>query len=128
MKVGDFGLAKAFDTAGLSGQTRTGSIAGTLSFMPRQQIVNFKYAKPEVDVWAMAASLYFMLTGTGPRDFPKGEDPCDVILRTSAIPIRQRNAKIPIKLAQVIDAALIDKPQINIKTAAELRRALEGVI
>ncbi len=126
-KVADFGLAKGFDSAGLSGQTRTGACAGTLAFMPRQQIVNFKYAKPEVDVWAMAASLYFMITGAVPRDFPDGEDPCDVILRTSAVPIRKRNAKIQAKLAKVIDDALIDKPAINVKTAAELRRSLESV-
>lgn len=37
-KVGDYGLAKAFDFAGLSGQTMSGSeVAGTLPFMPRQQ-------------------------------------------------------------------------------------------
>ncbi len=127
-KVGDFGLAKAFDTAGLSGYTRTGAIGGTLAYMPRQQIVDFKYAKPEVDVWSMAASLYAMLTCTTPRDFPSGEDPCDVILRTSAVPIRQRSSRIPQKLAEVIDAALVDQPEINIKTAAELRSALEGAV
>jgi eukaryotic-like serine/threonine-protein kinase len=48
-KVGDYGLAKAFDLAGLSGQTLTGSKAGTPAFMPRQQVLNFKYAQPEVD-------------------------------------------------------------------------------
>src|SRR5436309_11623828 len=52
VKVADFGLAKAFDLAGLSGQTRTGTAAGTPKFMPRQQVLNFKYARPEVDVWA----------------------------------------------------------------------------
>lgn len=128
VKVGDFGLAKAFDTAGLSGYTRTGAVGGTLGFMPRQQIVNFKYAKPEVDVWSMAASLYAMLTGKTPRTFPPGQDPSDVILNTSALPIRQRNSRIPPKLGDVIDAALVDQPQIGIKTAVELRRALEGAV
>ena len=128
VKVGDFGLAKAFDTAGFSGYTRTGAVGGTLGYMPRQQIVNFKYAKPEVDVWSLAASLYAMLTDTTPRDFPPDEDPCDVILRTSAVPIRQRDSRIPKKLGEVIDAALVDQPQIQIQTAAELRRALEGAV
>jgi len=41
-KVGDYGLAKAFDLAGLSGQTATGTAAGKPFFMPRQQVVNFK--------------------------------------------------------------------------------------
>lgn len=127
-KVGDFGLGKAFDTAGLSGQTCTGAKAGTPVFMPRQQVVNFKYAKPEVDVWAMAASLYYMLTGCFPRDFPAGKDVWQVVLQTSAVPIRQRAASIPRKLAEVIDAALVDKPNIQIKTAAEFKRVLEGAL
>ena len=35
-KVADFGLAKAFEIAGLSGHTRAGQVAGTPVFMPRQ--------------------------------------------------------------------------------------------
>ena len=52
-KLGDFGLAKAFDRAGLSGHSVTGAAAGTFAFMARQQLINYKYAKPEVDVWPM---------------------------------------------------------------------------
>jgi serine/threonine protein kinase len=128
IKVGDYGLAKAFDNAGLSGQTRTGTIKGTPVFMPRQQVVNFKYAKPEVDVWAMAASLYCMLTGFVPRDFRRGKDPWLTVLQTNAVPIRQRMASVPQKLADVIDQALIDQPTIQIKTAAELKKALKAVL
>jgi serine/threonine-protein kinase len=127
-KVGDFGLAKAFDMAGLSGQTRTGALAGTPSFMPRQQVINFLKAKPEVDVWAMAASLYAMLTRFAPRDFPKGRDPWQVALDTKPVPIRQRKPSIPRKLAGVIDEALVDDPAIRFKTAAAFRAALERVL
>jgi hypothetical protein len=127
-KVGDYGLAKAFDTAGLSGQTRTGKAAGTPVFMPRQQVVNFKYAKPEVDVWAAAASLYFLLTGKFPRDFPKGRDPWQIVLQTDPVPIQQRNPHIPTRLAEVIDQALVDKPAIRFKTAGEFKHALEDVL
>jgi serine/threonine-protein kinase len=127
-KVGDYGLAKAFDLASLSGLTVTGDRAGTMAFMPRQQLINFKKAKPEVDVWAAAASLYFLLTGRFPRDFPPGEDPVQVVLRTSRQPIRQRNASIPPRLAEVIDEALVDEPRIPFRTAAELRQALEQVL
>ena len=73
-KVGDFGLAKAFDLAGLGGLTMTGGLMGTPAYMPRQQVINFKYARPEVDVWAMAATFYSMVTGVYPRDFPPGEE------------------------------------------------------
>ena len=124
VKVGDFGLAKAFDQAGLSGHSRTGAFAGTVTFMPRQQLVNYKYATPEVDVWAMAATLYYMLTGAPPRNFPTGVDPIAVVLGTDAVAIRQRDRSIPKQLASVIDSALVDKPQIAVKTAAELKRAI----
>jgi eukaryotic-like serine/threonine-protein kinase len=116
-KVADFGLAKAFELAGLSGFTETGMWGGTLEFMPHQQLINFKYAKPEVDVWAMAASLYYMLTDEYARDFV-GDD---------AIPIRGRDPSIPEAVAQVIDRALVDDPAIVYKTADDLRMALEAV-
>jgi hypothetical protein len=46
VKLSDFGLAKSFQQAGLSGMSMTGSYAGTPFFMPREQITNFKYVKP----------------------------------------------------------------------------------
>jgi serine/threonine-protein kinase len=127
-KVGDFGLAKSFDDAGLSGQTRTGALLGTPAFMPRQQVVNFKYAKPEVDVWAMAASLYYLLTGSVPRDFPQGCEWWMAVLQTDAVPIRKRNPALPPKFAEVIDHALIDNPAIPFKSAAEFRQALTAAV
>jgi serine/threonine protein kinase len=128
-KVGDHGLAKAFDLAGLSGHTPDNSNAwGTPCFMPRQQVLDFKYVKPDVDVWAAAACLYNMLTGLYPRNFPKGQDALAVALNTQPIPIRQRNALIPKNLAEVIDLALIDKPKLYFKTAAELKQALQRVM
>ncbi len=128
VKVGDYGLAKAFDEAGLSGLTRSGDVLGTPSFMPRQQVINFKYAKPDVDVWAMAASLYYLLTGTIPRDFPKGKDWWQVVLQTNAVPIQRRLPSLPKRLADVIDHALIDKPAISFSTAAAFKRALQEVL
>ncbi|MCP2728556.1 protein kinase domain-containing protein [Limnofasciculus baicalensis] len=126
-KVGDYGLAKAFDQAGLSGQTFSGrDFAGTLEFLPRQQVIDYKYVTPEVDVWATAASLYCMLTGCCPRNFDDKE-PFLVVLQTDAIPIRQRNSAIPVGLAEVIDFALVDKPDIYFKSAREFKEALVSV-
>ncbi|MCY7275750.1 MAG: serine/threonine-protein kinase [Phormidesmis sp. CAN_BIN44] len=126
-RIGDYGLAKAFDLSGLSGLTRSGTLAGTPYFMPRQQVINFKYAQPEVDLWATAATLYSMLTGTYPREFNRG-DPYLVVLQTNAVPIRQRNASIPKRLAEVIDLALVDKPKICFQSAAALKQELLAVL
>ncbi|MBW2061101.1 MAG: protein kinase [Deltaproteobacteria bacterium] len=128
VKIADVGVGKAFDTAGLSGQTRTGTVGGTPVYMPRQQVINFKYAKPDVDVWAAAATLYNLLTGTFARNFKKGEDPWRTVLQTQAVPIRERDSSIPEKVAGVIDMALVDQPTITYKSALEFKQALEGVI
>ncbi|MBI5815970.1 MAG: protein kinase [Nitrospinae bacterium] len=127
-KIADVGLGKAFDLAGLSGQTMTGSSAGTPLFMPRQQVINFKYAKPDVDVWAIAATLYSMMTGSVPRDFPRGKDPWQIVLQNKAVPIRDRNPNVPEKLAKVIDMALIDQPDMTFKSAVQLKKAIEEAV
>jgi hypothetical protein len=122
-KVADFGLAKAFETAGLSKHTRTDTAAGTPAFQPRQQIENFKYSKPDVDVWAAAASYYNMLTGNIPKDI-HGKDIWMAMYTGTPVPIRQRNPQIPEKLAAVIDTALVEIPEIRIKSAGEFKRRI----
>jgi serine/threonine-protein kinase len=124
VKIGDFGLAKAFGKAGSSGITTIGKLSGTPFFMPRQQVLAYKSARPEVDVWAAAATLYFMLTGQPPRDFSGGQSWLEVVLETSAVPIRRRLASVPARVADVIDLALVDRPEILFKTAAEFKNAL----
>jgi serine/threonine-protein kinase len=128
VKIGDYGLAKAFDETGLSGGTRTGDLAGTWQFMCRQQVIDYKRAGAAVDVWAMAASLYFMLTGRVPRDFPEGRDPWLAVLEDAPVPIRRRKPRIPLRLAGLIDHALVEEPEITFKTAAEFRQALESAL
>jgi serine/threonine protein kinase len=124
LKIADFGLAKAFDQAGLSGRTRTGALGGTVAFMPRRQVLDFKYARPEVDLWAITACLYWMITGHPPRDFPPGSDAVAVVLRQPPIPIRDRLATVPAVLADVIDAVLAETVHTGLNSAAELAAAL----
>ena len=123
-KVCDFGLAKAFDQAGLSGLTRTGSTAGKPWFLPRQQVINFRSASPAVDVWALAASLYRCLTAEFPRDFSRVRDPWQAVLQTKPTPIREHLPRLPAGLAEVIDEALRETPAIGFQSAAEFRAAL----
>jgi len=50
MRLSDFGLSMSFPQARLSGMSMTGASTGTPVFMPREQITNFKYVKPVLDV------------------------------------------------------------------------------
>ncbi len=122
--VADFGMAKAFAAAGKSQVSKSGAVMGTPVFMPRQQAQNCKYARPEVDIWAAAASYYYMLTGTFPKRFRPGVNVFQVLIMEEAVPIRERNPAIPSALAAVIDRALKERPALPYSSAAALRKDL----
>ena len=127
-RLADFGLAKSFQQAGLSGMTATGTVAGTFQFMPREQLTSYRQARPTTDVWSMAATIYYLLTGQYARDFAAHSDPLAVILRGGVVPLRQRDPSVPEELAAVIDRALDDEPSRRFPSARELVAALRGVL
>ncbi len=128
VKVTDFGLAKSFQQAGLSGMTATGMVGGTTYFMPREQLTNFRQVRPASDVWSLAATLYYLLTLQYAREFELGRDPLAVILRGGVVPIRERAPGIPGRVAAVIDRALADDLSDRYATAGEFRTELAAVL
>ena len=120
--IADFGVSKAFDTAGLSRITKTGSVGGTVAFSSRQQAIQYKYVTPDADVWSAAASYYYLLTGAYAKDFYGRADEWTVAASKNAVPIRTRNATIPAALAEVLDAALVDNPAIGCGSALTLKQ------
>jgi hypothetical protein len=125
VRLSDFGLAKSFQQAGLSGLSVTGGYGGTPVFMPREQIINFKYVKPVSDVWSMGATIYNMLTGAFPYQFTKERDPIDVILNDDIVPIGKRDKTIPTSLCAVLDKALEKEARDRFQTAAEMLGAMK---
>lgn len=127
-KISDFGLSKNFTQAGFSGMTITGTYSGSYPFMPREQVTNFKYVKPFSDVWSIAATFYFVLTGELPRDLRKGQDPLEAILSGKVAPIRSKKKEISKKLAQIIDKSLSSNPKDRYQDAGEMKKELEKAI
>jgi hypothetical protein len=127
-RLADFGLAKSFQQTGLSGMTATGAVAGTFHFMPREQLTAYRQVRPVSDVWSLAATLYFLLTGEYARDFDSNPDPLAVILRGGVVPLRDRDAGAPADFARVIDKALADAPEGRYPDARFLARALREVL
>ncbi len=126
-KVGDYGLAKCFDTAGFSGMTMTGQMAGTPVFMPREQVLNYISVKPVSDVWSIGATFYNMLTSQFPRDY-KGQGPIEMVLHSPVIPIRKRDVGIPAKVAEVVDRALALDVKDRYQDAGEMLKAMKKVL
>lgn len=126
-KIADLGLAKNFERAGLSGHTMTGAYAGTPIYMPKEQLTGYKYVKPASDVWSLGATFYNMLTGLSPRDFPRGCDPLDIILKGEIIPIRHRDPSIPAGLAAILDKAVQANPKDRYADAGEMRADMQQV-
>lgn len=126
-KISDFGLTKSFISNGLSGMTVTGMTAGYSPYTPREQVVDFKYARPETDIWALGATMYNLLTGEFPRNFSYGKDPLDVILNGDIIPIGKRDATIPRELAEIVDRAVRNDPAERYQHAGEMLSALKRV-
>lgn len=123
-KLADMGLAKNFDKAGFSGMTVTGAFAGTPVFMPKEQLTNFKYVKPVTDVWSMGATFYNMLSGDTPRDFPRGCDQIEVVLRGEIVPLSKRVPGIPKGISAVLDKAIQACPKERFVDAREMLAAL----
>ena len=126
-KLVDFGISRSFERAGFSGMSATPSTANAM-FIPREQLTRFRFSTPVSDVWSLAASFYYMVTGESPRDFTSGKDPVEVILRGGIIPIRDRSSAVPRKVARVIDKALSDDTAGRFQEASEFLRALNKAL
>ena len=127
-KLADFGIAKDFSMAGMSGMTASGSGGGTLYYMPKEQLRDFRKTRPISDVFSMGATLYNMLTNQPVYDFENVADPCLAILQDKLVPIRKRRPDVPEPVAAVIEKAMAPDMNQRFQTAAEFREALEKTL
>jgi eukaryotic-like serine/threonine-protein kinase len=125
VKVADFGLSRAYQNAQLSGLTMQGEVGGTPEFMAPEQITHFRDAKPVSDQYALAATLYALLTKRYVHDFPKSTgEKLVTILTQTPVPIRERCSDIPEELADVIMRALSRETENRFDDLTAFRSAL----
>jgi serine/threonine-protein kinase len=126
VKISDFGLAKSFRGVGLSGLTFSGEMRGTVPFMPPEQMLDFKTVTPLADLYATAATLYYLLTCEYIYDeSAAGGDPIRMLLEEPSIPIRDRRSDVSPALAEVIGKCLARDPKARYADATSMRAALK---
>jgi serine/threonine protein kinase len=126
--VTDFGLAKRLQAD--SGQTRTGAILGTPSYMAPEQAAGRKDLTPAVDIYGLGALLYELLTGRPPF---RAETPLDTVLQVlerDPAPPRLLNPNVDRDLETICLKCLEKKPTRRYASAeavaADLQRYLDG--
>jgi serine/threonine-protein kinase len=125
-KISDFGLAKSFRGVGLSGLTFSGEMRGTVPFMPPEQMLDFKTVTPLADLYATAATLYYLLSCKYIYDEPDGGgDLIRMLLEDQPVPLRKRRPDVPTALAAVIEKCLARDPKERFTNAAFMRQALK---
>ena len=137
-KVADFGLAKTFETANASTKpdsggalTRTGEILGTPSYMPPEQasgvVTNIG---PTVDVYALGAVLYEVLTGRPPFQAPDAVQTLLLVQTREPVSPRTLQPDLPRDLETICLKCLEKSPSKRYESARELaddlRRFLDG--
>jgi hypothetical protein len=121
-KITDFGLAKKLDA---SGQTGSGAILGTPSYMaPEQAGGKNREVGPAADVYALGAILYECLTGRPPFKAATTPETLLQVLSDEPVPVRQLQPKTPRDLETICHKCLEKEVGKRYGSVAELAEEL----
>ena len=82
----------------MSGVTMVGDVAGTIAYMPPEQVRDFKDVKPPSDIYAVGMMAYSLITGAHALDIaPKAgiAETVKAIFEKPIIPMQSRVSGVP---------------------------------
>ncbi len=126
-KLTDFGLSKSYKQTGMSGVTMVGDVAGTIAYMPPEQVRDFKEVRPPSDIYAIGMTAYSLLTGAHALDIAPNagiSETVKAIFEKPIIPITSRVPDVPLRVAAVFETALAKQIDLRWRSAGEMREAL----
>src|SRR5262249_6972348 len=123
-KVADFGLAKLLDAE--RGQTRTGAVLGSPSYMaPEQAEGRVRAIGPAADVYALGAILYECLTGRPPFRGASFLETLDQVRTHEPAPPQALQPQVSTDLAAICQKCLEKNPAQRYPSASALAHALD---
>lgn len=129
-KLSDFGLAKAFGAAGCTPGllSRTGTTCGSPLYMAPEHLTNFKYVKAAADVFELAATIFYMLTGKTIRPVRQEQDPFKSVLEDHPRRIRDHLENCSEGFSEVMDCALSYEEKERFANGREFLEAFKEII
>ncbi|MCS5631702.1 MAG: RDD family protein, partial [Pirellulaceae bacterium] len=121
VKIGDFGLSRTL--AEDIQLTQAGSFIGTPLYASPEQIRNDKL-DGRTDVYSVAATLYFLLTGQAPFHGENAVSAMAKIVADPAPPIRERRPELHKSIADVVHRGLATDRDKRYKSMTDFRNAL----
>jgi len=124
VKVADLGLAKPSGNGAMSMLSGTNVVMGTPQYMPPEQWENTATVTPAADVWALGATLYYLLVGGEAiaRDsLPR------IMQRIVLQPfpdVREQRGDVPDDVAALIAKATAKAPEDRYADAREMADAI----
>lgn len=122
-KITDFGLAKRLDSA--SGQTHTGALLGTPSYMaPEQAEGKIHELGPAADTYALGTILYELLTGRPPFRAATPLETAKLVVTAEPVPPARLQPGLPRDIETICLKCLQKEPHRRYPDAAALARDL----
>jgi serine/threonine protein kinase len=124
LKVTDFGLAKRLDSDSTA-WTQDGAILGTAGYMaPEQAAGRIDEVGPSIDIYALGAILYEMLTGKPPFRADNWHQILQQVLHNDPLPPSRLKADLPADLETICLKCLEKSPAHRYASARELAQDL----
>jgi serine/threonine protein kinase len=123
IKITDFGLAKF---SGRSKVTKTGTTIGTVDYMSPEQAQGLE-VDHRTDIWSLGVVLYEMVNGQLPFRGDYDQAVVYSIVNEEPPGILDLRREITVELAQVVEKALVKRPEERYQSVEELLADLQAI-
>jgi serine/threonine-protein kinase len=124
IKLVDFGISKTTRSRPEDKRLTGQHVLGSPVYMSPEQLRNATDIDARADIWSIGIVTYEMLTGDPPFDGEGVGEIFAAILETEAVPLTEKNPKIPRELSDIVAKCLRRDPNERWEDVGQLARAL----